>query len=115
MILIHHGKVEKFPTYSVLSTNIEIDDEIKNVVVAVESKYGKFLSPERADYALVGMLAYALRNKHDIICEAPVTEELLYNIRETLIPTLVYSDRRNYSVKIKADMASSLPKFLGGG
>lgn len=115
MILIHRGQIKTLPTHSVMSTDIEIDGHIKNVAVSVENHYEEFLSPERADYALVGMLAYALRNKHDIICEAPVTEELLYNIRETLIPTLVYSDGRNYPVQIETDMASPLAKVGRGG
>lgn len=110
MILIHQGCVKNFSDKSLLSTDIEIDGQIKNVIVSVESDYGKFLSPERADYALVGMLAYALKNKHDIVCETSVTEELLYNIREILIPTFIYNDSRNYPVKIYADIASPLEK-----
>lgn len=59
MILIHQGCVKNFSDKSVISTDIEIDEQVKNVIVSVESDYGKFLSPERADYALIGMLAYA--------------------------------------------------------
>ena len=120
MILIYGGKVENFSDKSIMSTEIVIDGQVKDVVVAVDKEYGQFFSPERADYALLGMLAYAMRNGHDIICEAPVTEELLYNISETFIPTLVYSDSRNYPVKIQADIASPLKKVSidaarGGG
>lgn len=111
MILIHAGYIKNFSNKSVMETDIEIDRQVIKVSVAVEPEYGKFLSPERADYALVGVLAYALRNKHDIICEMPVTEELLYNIREILIPTLRYSDSRNYPVTINAEIALPLEKI----
>ena len=111
MIKIHRGYVAEVSGASIMFTDIDIDAEKKHVLVSVEKDYGKFLSPERADYALVGMLAYALRNKHDIICAAPVTEELLYNIREILIPTLVHSDPRNYPVKIQANIAPPLDKL----
>lgn len=111
MIKIYRGYVAEVSGASIMFTDIDIDAEKKHVLVSVEKDYGKFLSPERADYALVGMLAYALRNKHDIICAAPVTEELLYNIREILIPTLVRSDPRNYPVKIQADIAPPLDKL----
>ena len=110
MIKIHQGYVSEAEGVSTLSTVIEIGDEKKDVRISVENEYGQFLSPERADYALVGMLAYALRNKHDIICEAPVTDELLYNIQEILIPTLFRSDKRNYPVKIHAEIAPPLEK-----
>ena len=120
MIRIHQGYVEDSNGMSTLSTEIDIDDDKRVVWVSVEQDYGKFLSPERADYALVGMLAYAMRHGHDIICEAPVTEELLYNIQEYLIPTLVRSDSRGYPVKIQADIALPLYKLpcanaLNGG
>lgn len=114
MIVIHRGYVEENSGTSTLFTDIEIDGRNHRVFVSVGAEYGKFLSPERADYALVGMLAYALRNRHDIICEAPVTEELLYKIREILIPSFVRSDSRNYASKIQASMALPLDKTAYG-
>lgn len=94
-----------------LHTELDIDDDKREVFIAVDKDYGKFLSPERADYALIAMLVYGLKNKHDITCEAPVTEELLYKLKEILIPTLVRSDLRNYPVKIQADIAPPLDKL----
>ena len=81
MIKIYQGNVTKAGGASTLATKIDIDGEEKNIILSVAEEYGKYFSPERADYILVGMLAYALRRKHDIVCEAPVTDELLYNIR----------------------------------
>ena len=58
------------------------------------------------------MFVYAMKeNKREIICEAPVTEELLYNIKEILIPTLLYSDSRYHPIKIHADIAPPLDKL----
>lgn len=111
MIKIHQGRVLEAEGVSTLSTVIEIDGAPKDVRISVSNEYGKFLSPERADYALVGMLAFALRNRHDIICEAPVTDELLYNVRELLLPTFIRTDTRNYPVKIQADIAPPLNKL----
>ena len=111
MIKIYQGNVTEADGVSTLATKIDIDGEEKNIILSVAEEYGKYFSPERADYILVGMLAYALRRKHDIVCEAPVTDELLYNIREVLIPTFVRSDERNYSVKIQADIAPPLEKL----
>ena len=111
MIRIHPGCVSDSEEFSTLSTDIEIDGEKTNVYLSVQPEYGKFFAPERADYALIGLLAYAMRHGHDIICEVPVTEELLYNIREMLIPTLVRSDSRGYHTKIQADIAPPLKKL----
>lgn len=111
MITLHQGHVSDDNGVSTLATEIDIGDDKREVRLSVDSEYGKYFSPERADYALVGMLAYALRNKHDIVCEAPVTDELLYNIQEILIPTFVRTDARNYPVKIQADIAPPLEKI----
>lgn len=111
MIRIHKGYVSEVDGVSTLSTEIDLKtDDTRKVLISVDSEYGKYLSPERADYALIGMLGFALRRKHDIICEAPVTDELLYNIQEILIPTLCRSDKRNYPVKIHAEIAPPLEK-----
>jgi len=120
VILIKRGYVSETSDATALHTEIDIDDDKREVFIAVDKGYGKFLSPERADYALIAMLVYGLKNKHDIICEAPVTEELLYKLKEILIPTLVRSDPRNYPVKIQADIAPPLDKLpfdkrRGGG
>ena len=120
MILIKRGYVSETPDAAILRTEIDIDDDKREVSIAVDKDYGKFLSPERADYALIAMLVYGLKNKHDITCEAPVTEELLYKLKEILIPTMVRSDTRNYPVKIQADIAPTLDKLhfdkrCGGG
>ena len=114
MIRIHQGYISDSESTSTLTTEIDIGDRKRVVNLSVEKDYGKFFSPERSDYALVGMLAYALRKGQDIICEAPVTEELLYNINEILIPTFVRSDPRNYSVKIQAETAPPLDKLPYG-
>ena len=107
MIKIHQGHVTEAEGVATLTTEIDIDDKKRVVRLSVAPEYGKYFSPERADYALAGMLAYAFRNKHDIICEAPVTDELLYNIREVLTRT----DNRVYPVQIQADMAPPLEKL----
>ena len=114
MIRIHPGHVTETNGETKIVTKIDLNaDDRREFFISVDSKYGKYLSPERADYALIGVLGYALREKQDdIICEAPVTEELLYNIREILIPTLCNSDSRNYPVKIQANIAPPLEKLL---
>ena len=111
MIKIHQGHVTEAEGVATLTTEIDIDDKKRVVRLSVAPEYGKYFSPERADYALAGMLAYAFRNKHDIICEAPVTDELLYNIREVLLPTFTRTDNRVYPVQIQADMAPPLEKL----
>lgn len=73
---------------------------------AVDDKYGSYLCDERSDAFLVGMLFYAMRRGLDIECEAPVSEEILYNIRTYLIPSLSKHCEEIYACKISAGIAT---------
>ena len=112
MVRIHQGKIIEGDGVTTLSTEIDFGkDDKREVLISVAGEYGKFLSPERADYALIGLFVRAMkRDEREIICEAPVTEELLYNIKEILIPTLLNSDSRYRPIKIHAEMAPPLEK-----
>ena len=113
MVRIHQGYVSESNGVATLSTKIDLGkNDKREVLISVDSEYGKFLSPERADYMLIGMFLRAMkRNEREIICEAPVTEELLYNLNEILIPTLLRTDSRFHPIKIRADIAPPLDKI----
>ena len=112
MVHIHQGYITEADGITTMHTEVDINGEIQDVTISVESQYGKFLSPERADYALIGLIVRSMK-RHDpeLICDAPVTEDLLYNIREILIPSLCNSDSRMFPVKIQADIAPALDKL----
>ena len=123
MVRIHRGSVSESEGLTTLSTEIDFgENDKREVKISVDSEYGKFLSPERADYMLIGLFVRAMkRNEREIICEAPVTEELLYNLNEILIPTLLHADSRYRPIKITADIAPPLDKvpfdkkYVAGG
>ena len=101
MIKIHKQHNETKNEKTRCYCDIEIDGIKKNVWFEVEKDYEKYLVLDRADAYLIGILNYAMRNKHDIECEMPVTDELLHNIREILIPSLVKYSNSLYPTKIK--------------
>lgn len=81
---------------------IEIESDVKKIWFEVDSKYKEYLVTDRADAYVIGLLNYAMRNNHDIKCDIPVTDELLYNLNEVLIPMLAkYSSNLN-KIKINA-------------
>ena len=94
--------------YSRLSCDISVDGEDRNVWFEVEKEYEKYLCYERSDAFLIGILSWAMRLNHDIECDAPVTDELLYNIEEYLIPSLTKYAKSLHRIKIKADIAPIL-------
>lgn len=54
-----------------------------------DNKYCEYLCCERQDAMLVTLLTYAMHYGHDIICQAPVSGQLLYQIVQFYIPAMV--------------------------
>lgn len=54
----------------------------------LETKYSNYLVTERNDSFFIGLLPYALFKGHSIQSEAPISEKLLYQVKNHLIPAL---------------------------
>lgn len=110
VITIRRPKVEARGGRSRLSAEIDVAGEAREVWFEVEEKYGHGLCAERSDAFLVGLLNWAMRERCDFVCEAPVGEELLYQLREYLIPAVVKASETLHAPKITAEIdAGTLP------
>lgn len=78
----------------------------------VEEQYKEYLLTERSDAYVIGLLSHAMRTRQDIECEAPITEELLYNIRQYLIPLVVKYGNNLHAPQIIAQ-TDSTPMICG--
>ncbi len=85
-----------------------IDGIERNIWFEVDKEYGDYLCCERADAYIIGLLSFAMREDHDIVSKIPVTEELLYNIREVVIPELSKHSVSMKCINIVADAAESI-------
>ena len=85
--------------------NCVIDENGKEYTLyaEVEKEYGQYLCTERADAYLCLTLPIALRENYDIYCDVPVTERLLHNFQEILIPHLCMGDSRLHEITIHAE------------
>ena len=73
---------------TILSAILTIDGIQKTVWFKVAKKFEQYLCYERSDAFLIAVLHYAMRNCHDIKCEAPISEDLYYNIEKHFINAL---------------------------
>ena len=91
------------------------DRPISEIWFEVSEQYEKYLVTEHLDAFLVMIFPWAMRHRHNLICEgAPVSAELLYNLRHHLIPILTKNAKsKNYGdIKIFAEGThESLPNF----
>ena len=102
--MIFIGSIKKTTSdgCSKLSCNVTIDGTTKELWLKVNSKYAEYLCDERADAQLIAVLHYAIKNGHDIEIETPITESLLFNIENYLIPALIENNPTFHRIKIKA-------------
>ncbi len=90
---------------------IDVAGDAREVWYEVEEKYGKYLCFERSDAFLGAILSWAMRERCDFVCEAPLGEELFYQLTHYLIPAVSKAGRGLYAPKITAEIspAGTLP------
>lgn len=106
MIRIGKPYIREEGDCAILENNIEIDDSHDIVWFKVDRKYKDFLCTERDDAYLIACLNYAMLHGHDIECESPITESLLFKINTYLIPALIENNPHFHNVQISCDVAT---------
>lgn len=106
-IYIGQPYVVEMPHGCRLIADVRYSKESVQVWFDVDKKYGKYLCFERSDAFLIGMLNFAMRKHCDLKCEAPVGAQLLYQIREYMIPMLSKYGHDMYASKIDAPVDDS--------
>ncbi len=114
-LFIHSPRVELFggKIRLVAFVDAPIPYGSSEVFIEVSKSYGEYLCYERSDAFLVCFLRFAMSNGLDIRCEAPVGEEILYNLRTYLIPSLSDHCHDLYATKIFATVDSCELPNLG--
>lgn len=69
---------------------------------SVDRRYGEFLTEDRADPWIVALLTTAMREGIDIVCEAPVTRRLRYQLNHYLIPMMAANMDVFHEITIRA-------------
>lgn len=106
MIKIGKPQVSSDALTATLFTNITIDGVTKEVWFKVDKKYKEYLCYERGDAYVIAVLNFAMRNHHDIVSEAPLSEDLYYNIDKYLVDAVVQYNKDFYRPQITAEVAS---------
>lgn len=71
-----------------LCAPIEICGVRQTAWFSVEPEYAEYLTDDRADAFVVGLLTTAMRLGENIVCDAPVTRRLKYQLNHYLIPAM---------------------------
>lgn len=91
-----------------LVSEIIEDGEIRTVWAEVDNKYKDYLCYERSDAFVIGLLHYAMTHNHDIICEAPMGEDLYYQVTTYLIDAISKGSHNHmHPIRISAEIDST--------
>jgi hypothetical protein len=92
---------------------IDVDGSPRELWFEVGRNYGAYLCDERADAYVIGLLHWAMENRHDITCEIPLGEELYYQLTTYLIPAVANATKNLYPSMIFAPVDSRLMPNAG--
>lgn len=116
MLTIMKPYIEDLDNKTRCICNIDVDGDQRTVWFEVDNKYRDYLVTERADAYVIGLLHWCMLNNHDIKCEVPTTDELLYNIKTILIPSLSKANPQLNRIDIFSEMDIPLNgKEIGTG
>lgn len=90
-----------------LCAPVTISDQQSVAWFSVDPEYGSYLTDDRADAFVLGFLTTAMRLGEDIICEAPITKRLYYQLTTYLIPTMASSMEVYHSIRIHAPLTDT--------
>lgn len=100
MINLHNPYIKKQKDKSRLIFELEENSEKKTVWFEVDKQYEKYLCEDRVDAIFIGILSYAMRNGHDIKSDSYVTDDILFKVKEYLLPSLTKYGKDLKPIKI---------------
>lgn len=90
-----------------LCAQVTVQGHTDEARFSVEPEYAGYLTDDRADAFVVGFLTTAMKSGADIICEAPVTRRLKYQLEQYLIPSMACNMPVYHPVAIHAPVADA--------
>lgn len=80
--------IEEAPGCVRLCAPVLLRGQEQTMWFSVAPEYGEYLTDDRADAFVAGIFTTAMRDGADIVCEAPVTRRLLYQLNHYLVPMM---------------------------
>lgn len=104
MIKIGKTYIVRQNDMSRLCSDITINERRTTLWFAVNSPQEDFLGIGRSDAFVLALLPAAMRGRHEIICDDPMSERLQYQLTDYLIPTLAFAGALYHRIRINAPL-----------
>lgn len=98
-----------------LCSDITYKNETKTLFFRVGKEWGGYLCAEKADAFLMAVLPLSLWYGDDIVCDAPVSEKLYWNLMTGYIPAMHEANSffHSFSIECDTDAAAYCGKAVG--
>lgn len=113
MIRIGKPYVEKTGKQVRLCAQMTIQGKSETAWFSVDPEYAEYLTDDRVDAFVVGFLTTAMRLGVDIVCDAPVTRRLKYQLVQYLIPAMAANMEIYHPIAIEAPVTDRVLPCAG--
>lgn len=90
-----------------LCTDVQVQGVVREAWFSVEPQYADYLTAERSDAFVVSFLTTAMRQKRNIVCRAPMTRRLYYQLTQYLIPLMAANFEEYHAISIEAPLTDT--------
>lgn len=108
MLTIYKPEILQSSTGSRVQAEFEVKGKRDVLWYETEEQYGQYLTSERADAFLVGLLGKAIKEGHDITVKSTLSERLYYTLNNYLIP-IIANTLNSEPIKVFCSSLSSIP------
>lgn len=96
-----------------LCAPVELRGRETELWFSVDPEYAPCLTADRADAFVAALLTTAMREGRDLICDAPVSRRLLWQLNEFLIPTMAANLACYQRIRIHGEAVGEPPACRG--
>ena len=106
--MLHIGRsyIVRVDGVSRLCADLTIGNRRTTLWFGVDSTQEEYLTLGRADAFVMAVLPCAMRGRHEIVCEDPMSERLHHQLVNGLIPALSFAGERYHLIKITAPLTT---------
>lgn len=95
--------IERRDGMAYLTAPVDLAGRADTLWFRVDEEYAGYLTDDRADAFVVALMTGAMKAGADIVCEAPLSRRLLYQLRHYLIPMLAANLEGFHHISLRAE------------
>lgn len=114
-MIIYPATIREEGTFTAVASEIEYGSRKETLWYSVDKRYSQYLTTEKLDGFVVGLLPLAMETGEDIIVKGPVSEKLFYNLSHHYMGILRLTSPSYKSIEIVPDSLTVSTEYICEG